>query len=58
MIGRAVPVSKKGYADLVHQLAGEVQNARRKSEDDRRKLGKRDGKTEELNLKVHLLVDD
>lgn len=56
--GSAVPVSKTEYVDLVQRLAGEVKDARQKSEADERKLAERDTKNEELNLKVQLLADD
>lgn len=57
-IGCAVPVSKKSYLRLVLHQAGEVKVARRKPEFDGRELAERDGKLEELCLKVQLLADD
>lgn len=58
LIGCAVLVSKKDYVDLVQQLDEEVNDALWKSEVDRRRLAKRDGKIEALSLKVLLLSDD
>lgn len=47
-----MPVSGTGYVHLVQQLAGEVKNACRRCEVDRRELPERDGKMEELSLKA------
>lgn len=49
-IGCALPVFKKSYVDLDHQLASEVQNPCRKSEADWRELIRRDGKIKRLIL--------
>lgn len=54
----AVPVSKRGYVDLVQQLPLEVKKARRKFEFARRELVERHGKIKELNLKVQMLAHD
>lgn len=56
--GCGVPISEKGHVDVVYQLAREVRKSLLKSEVDRRELADRDGKIEELNLKVQLLADD
>lgn len=56
-VGCSAPVSRKGYADLVHQLAGAVRVAHLKSEVYRLELAERDGKIKKLNLKVQLLAD-
>lgn len=57
-MGHDVRISKKGYLDLVHVLAGAVQKAQRESASTGRKLGQEDGKIGELELKHRLLAHD
>lgn len=58
VVGYIVPVSKKGYVDMVQQLDEVVKDARQKSIVDRRKVTEFDRMVKELSLKVQLLADD
>lgn len=49
--------SKRGYVDLVQQLAGEVKAAWQRLEVERRKLSKREEKLKEMDLEVQLPVN-
>lgn len=57
-IGYTVPVSKKSYVDLVRQLAGEVEDARKKTKAVWYGLAERDGKNKKFCLKEQLLPND
>lgn len=50
--------SKNGNVDLVEQLDRVVEKARLRSEVESPELVERNGKIEELDLKVQLLADD
>lgn len=49
---------KKGYTDLVRQVAGEVKVTRRKSVADLREWVEREGSPEQLECNVQLLADN
>lgn len=53
-----MPVSQKGFVDLVQQLAGEVKDARQKLEAEIRKLAELEEKSKELRLKARQMADD
>lgn len=57
-VSHDVPVSKKGYLDLVGALAEKVQKAQRESDATARQLSEKEGKFRGLELKVGLLTDD
>lgn len=57
-VGCAVPVSKKGCVKVVQQLAREVKKVRQKVEAEMGKLAESEDNSEELELRMQLVVDD
>lgn len=57
-VSKKVPVSKKGYLELLRSFTIEVQSARHKSEFAARNLADQVSKVRKLEFKVQLLDDD
>lgn len=57
-VGHEIPVSKKGYLELIRTLSNKVRNEQRESKATTRQLAVEEVKIRELEMKGRLMTDD